>query len=133
MRQVIMQLLSNAYLASPTDGEIIITSTRERHFLPPVTDDVGPLPDPIDGVLVSITDQGGGVPPDEQRRVFGRLYRADNPLIQGIGDTGVGLSIAKTLVEAHHGIIWLESVPGQGSTFRFIIPFTPQRVSHQET
>jgi signal transduction histidine kinase len=124
MHQVLVQLLSNAYLASPANGEVIIAAHYARQFVPPPPDDASPLPDPVDGILVSITDQGGGVPPLEQRRVFGRLYRADNPLIEGIGDTGVGLSIAKALVEAHRGKIWLESEPGKGSTFYFIIPLT---------
>jgi signal transduction histidine kinase len=128
MNQVIVQLLSNAYLASPANGEVMITARHARHFLPPAPDDASPTPDPIDGILVSVTDQGGGVPEHDQRRVFGRLYRADNPLIEGIGDTGVGLSIAKAIVEAHRGKIWLESEPGKGSTFHFIIPLTPTLV-----
>jgi signal transduction histidine kinase len=123
MHQVIVQLLSNAYLASPASGEVLIAARPVRQFAPPPPDDASPLPDPINGALVSVTDQGGGVPPDEQRRVFGRLYRADNPLIEGIGDTGVGLSIAKALIEAHRGRIWLESDPEQGTTtFHFILP-----------
>ncbi|MBI5957189.1 MAG: hypothetical protein HY866_00540 [Chloroflexi bacterium] len=126
MYQVIMQLLSNAYLASPANGEIAIAARFARHFVPPQTDPILPPYEPADVILVSVTDQGGGVPPDEQRRVFGRLYRADNPLIEGIGDTGVGLSIAKALVEAHEGTIWLESKPGQGSTFHFILPLSSQ-------
>jgi signal transduction histidine kinase len=128
MNQVITQLLSNAYLASPANGEVVITATHTRHFVPPPPDDASPMPDPIEGILVSVTDQGGGVPEHDQRRVFGRLYRADNPLIEGIGDTGVGLSIAKAIVEAHRGKIWLESEPGKGSTFHFIIPLTPALV-----
>ncbi len=128
MNQVIIQLLSNAYLASPASGEVIITAQPVRHFVPPPPDDASPLPDPVDGVLVSVTDQGGGVPETDQRRVFGRLYRADNPLIEGIGDTGVGLSIARALVEAHRGRIWLESEPGRGSTFHFIVPVAPSLV-----
>jgi signal transduction histidine kinase len=124
MQQLIMQLLSNAYLASPVNGEVTITAEQEAQFVPPISDDVAPIPPPADVIHVTITDQGGGVPPDQQRRVFGRLYRADNPLIEGIGDTGVGLSIAKALVEAHGGTIWLESELGKGSTFHFIIPLS---------
>lgn len=122
MHQVIMQLLTNAYLASPVNGEVTISAHHIPDFVPPMTDDIIPTGEPLDVVYVSITDQGGGVPPDEQRRVFGRLYRADNPLIEGLGDTGVGLSIAKALVEAHSGTIWLESELGRGSNFQFIIP-----------
>jgi signal transduction histidine kinase len=132
MHQVIMQLLSNAYLASPTNGEVSITARYMQNYSPPFTDITVPIPEPADVILVSITDQGGGVPPEEQRRVFSRLYRADNPLIEGIGDTGVGLSIAKALVEAHSGTIWLESQPGHGSTFHFIIPLSPQHHPAEE-
>lgn len=126
MHQVMMQLLSNAYLASPANGEVSITARFLAHYSPPVADDTGLIPEPADCIMVAITDQGGGVPPEEQRRVFGRLYRADNPLIEGIGDTGVGLSIAKALVEAHGGTIWLESEHGKGSTFSFALPLTAQ-------
>ena len=64
-----------------------------------------------------VTDSGGGIPAEDLPRVFTRLYRADNVLIQGVGDTGVGLSIAKTLTEAQKGRIWVETKPGVGSTF----------------
>jgi signal transduction histidine kinase len=126
MHQVIVQLLSNAYLASPVNGEVSLTAQHIPNFIPPFSDDIAPVGEPVNVIFVSVTDQGGGVPPDEQRRVFGRLYRADNPLIEGLGDTGVGLSIAKALIEAHGGHIWLESQPGQGSTFKFIIPLNAQ-------
>jgi signal transduction histidine kinase len=75
-------------------------------------------------LFVSVTDTGGGIAPEDQRRVFQRLYRADNPLINGLGDTGVGLSIAKALVEAQGGRIWVESDMGKGSTFSFILPLS---------
>ncbi len=132
MQQVIMQLLSNAFLASPSGGEVIISAQTVPDFIPPTGRDE-PQPEPVDVVRVSVTDQGGGVPPEDQPRVFGRLYRADNPLIEGLGDTGVGLSIAKALVEAHDGTIWLESTPGVGSTFHFIIPLTPERAILEES
>jgi signal transduction histidine kinase len=71
-----------------------------------------------------VTDTGGGIAPEDQPRVFQRFYRADNPLIDGLGETGVGLSIAKALVEANNGRIWIESEMGEGSTFSFILPIS---------
>jgi signal transduction histidine kinase len=74
-------------------------------------------------LLMEVTDTGGGISPDDQPRVFARRYRADNPLIQGVGDTGVGLSIAKTLVDAHQGRIWVESNQEEGTTtFSALLP-----------
>jgi signal transduction histidine kinase len=75
-------------------------------------------------LFMSVTDTGGGIAPEDQRRLFQRLYRADNPTIKGVGDTGVGLSIAKALVETQGGRIWVESDPGIGSTFGFILPLS---------
>jgi signal transduction histidine kinase len=73
-------------------------------------------------ILIQVTDTGGGIPEEDLPRVFTRLFRADNVLIQGVGDTGVGLSIAKTLTEAQHGRIWVESQPGSGATFCVLLP-----------
>ncbi|MBN1680571.1 MAG: hypothetical protein JW966_09780 [Anaerolineae bacterium] len=132
MNQITMQLLSNAYLASPPDSEVTIAAQFVKDYVPPVDPEVVEVGPPADMIHIMITDQGGGIPPHEQRRVFGRFYRADNPLIEGVGDTGVGLSIAKALVEAHHGVIWLESVLGRGSTFHFAIPLTPPTTATEE-
>jgi signal transduction histidine kinase len=121
---IIGQLLTNAYLASPPRSEIRVTAKLQRangvvnggkHFLE-------------DRVYVSIEDRGGGIAAEDQPRVFARKYRAENPLIQGLGDTGVGLAIAKALVEAHGGDIWLETRPRIGSTFVFTLPLehTPE-------
>lgn len=133
MEQVVTQLFSNAYLATPPESEITITARYEKQYRPPFSAGTATAPQPVDGIVVAVTDQGGGVPADEQRRVFRRLYRADHPLIQGLGDTGVGLSIAKALVEAHGGQIWFESEPGKGSTFQFIIPLSPEPLATKET
>ena len=64
-------------------------------------------------MLFSVTDQGGGISPEDRQRAFHRMYRADHPLVQGLGETGVGLSIAKALVEAQGGRIWVDSEMGQ--------------------
>jgi signal transduction histidine kinase len=118
LQQIVVQLLSNAYLASPTDGEVAISARVEHNY----KGTNGTAHISGDVVMLTVRDNGGGVPMEEQRRVFTRLYRADNPLIQGLGDTGVGLSIARALVEAHGGKIWLETVPGSSSTFKVLLP-----------
>ena len=69
-----------------------------------------------------LRDTGGGIASDDIPRVFARRYRADHPLIQGLGDTGVGLSIAKALVEAQGGRIWVDTEAGCGSTFSILLP-----------
>ena len=109
LQQILIHLLQNAGAATPMDGTIRIKVQR--------TADEGQA-----SVLIQVTDSGGGIPAEDLPRVFTRLYRADNVLIQGVGDTGVGLSIAKTLTEAQHGRIWVESQPGTGATFNVLLP-----------
>jgi len=116
--QIVLNLLSNASQCSKSETEILVSARLEKH-----DDQVAGLPDYL---LVSTTDTGGGISAEDQRRVFQRLYRADNPLINGLGETGVGLSIAKALVEANGGRIWVESEMGAGSTFSFILPLSPE-------
>jgi len=116
--QVVQHLLNNACQCSRQGSEVVVRAELEEH-----DDQIEGLPDYL---LVSVTDTGGGVSPEDQRRVFQRLYRADNPLISGLGETGVGMSIAKALVEAHGGRIWVESEMGVGSTFSFILPLSPE-------
>jgi signal transduction histidine kinase len=74
-------------------------------------------------LYVSIADRGGGIMPEDEARVFVRKYKAENPLIEGLGDTGVGMAIAKALVEVHGGSLWLESRPNIGTVFNFVLPF----------
>lgn len=116
--QVIGQLLTNAYLVSPPESEVTISVGQRRVIL---ARDV-PQPRPVDCIYVSVEDRGGGVPPEDEARVFARKYRADNPLIEGLGDTGVGLAIAKVLVEAHQGRLWLETQENVGTRFNFVLP-----------
>jgi signal transduction histidine kinase len=111
LHQILLSLLQNAGATTPAEGEITLRALVENAN--GVSDD---------HILVQVADSGGGIPEEEVNRVFSRLYRADNPLIQGVGDTGVGLSIAKTLTEALGGRIWVESEMGLGATFSILIP-----------
>jgi signal transduction histidine kinase len=113
LHQMMLHLLQNAGAAVPVEGEIFIKAEASEKKDEEI-------------ILIEVTDTGGGIPKEDLPRVFSRLYRADNPLIQGVGDTGVGLSIAKTLTEALGGRIWVESELGVGSTFKVLLPITPQ-------
>jgi signal transduction histidine kinase len=112
MQQIFIHLLQNAGSASRMEGEITIRAVLKKEE------------GEQDFILLQVTDSGAGISPEDMPRVFSRLYRADNALIQGVGDTGVGLSIVKTLVEAHGGRIWVDSEIGKGSTFSILLPVT---------
>lgn len=78
------------------------------------------------GVVISVTDRGPGIPAEEQRQIFEKYYRGK----QGHGHLtgmGMGLPIARQVLEAHHGRVWVESQPGEGATFSFALP-----VAHEE-
>jgi signal transduction histidine kinase len=123
LEQVIGQLLTNAYLASPPGTEIFI-SARSRMQQRQVNGGMESAP-----VLeVKFEDRGGGIAPEDLARVFARRYKAENPLIQGLGDTGVGLAIARALIEAHEGEIWVESEAGSGAAFHFVLPAEAEQV-----
>lgn len=121
LEQIIGQLLTNAYLVSPPNSEITIAAHRRSIKL----SQNGRPEEMTDCVFVSVEDRGGGILPEDIPRVFARKYKAENPLISGLGDTGVGLSIAKALVEAHNGRLWVETRPGLGSVFNFALPLVP--------
>ncbi|MFW5940313.1 MAG: ATP-binding protein [Chloroflexota bacterium] len=120
LSQVLIHLLSNASQASVSRGEMTISChadtlrevdkegvTGAEHF-----------------VHVAIRDSGGGISPEDRSHVFDPQYRAENPLIAGLGDTGAGLSVAQTLVAAHGGRLWVESDMGEGSTFSVLLPLS---------
>ena len=109
LQQILIHLLQNASAASPVDGAVTLRVRAVQE-------------NGVDHVQIQVTDTGGGIPKDDLSRVFSRLYRADNVLIQGVGDTGVGLSIAKTLTEAQGGRVWVETEPNSGSTFSVLLP-----------
>ncbi len=113
IQQILIHLLRNAGAASPTEGTVRLHVRTEEQaqnekFL-----------------LVEVMDSGCGIAADDLPKVFARRYRADNALIPGVGDSGVGLSIAKALVEAHGGRIWVDSVIDKGATFSVLLPLNP--------
>lgn len=115
MTKIVRQLLENAYIVSPDESEIGVTvglrQIRLReHDAPQMS------------LYFGIQDRGQGIHPDDIPRVFSRRYKAGNPLIEGVGDRGVGLSVARVLVERQGGRLWVESEVGKGSVFQFAIP-----------
>jgi len=112
--QIFSHLLGNSGAASQNDTAVHLTVEHQSEHRPGA--------DPLNYLILSVSDTGGGISPDDQPRVFSRLYRADAPLIAGLGDNGMGLSIAKALVEGHGGRIWVLSDPGVGSTFFVLLP-----------
>jgi signal transduction histidine kinase len=113
--QILSNLLENACLASPIDGEIKVSGSIEQvEGEPPY-------------MLISVTDQGGGIDNADIPRVFLRRYKMENPLIHGVGDTGVGLSIVKSLVELLKGRVWVDSEPGVGSCFSVLLPLAEEK------
>jgi len=109
IEQILIHLLQNACSVTPPDGRIHFRAALEDSEEWPY-------------LLFQIRDSGGGIAPEDMPRIFFRNFRADNPLIQGIGDRGVGLSIAKVLVEAHDGRIWVDSIPGESAVFSVLLP-----------
>lgn len=103
--QVLLNLLSNALRHTPAGGAITLAAEAR------------------DGrVLVRVRDTGTGIPPEDLPHVFERFYRADRSRARSTGGTGLGLTIAKQIVEAHGGEIWAQSWLGAGSTFGFSLP-----------
>ncbi|MDO8755691.1 MAG: ATP-binding protein [Anaerolineales bacterium] len=120
LQQIMIHLLQNAGAATPAEGKIRLkVETRTENGL--------------EFLLIQVADSGGGIASNDLPRVFTRLYRADKDLIQGVGDTGTGLSIAKTLTDAQHGRMWVESEPGVGATFSVLLPLSGQTVSEKKS
>ncbi len=105
LRQVLSNLLSNAIKYSPKSGRILVSGRFDDHH-----------------IYVAVTDQGIGVSAGEQDRIFDRFYRVENSLTRRTQGAGLGLYLARSVVEAHGGQIWVESNQGQGSTFVFTLP-----------
>ena len=73
---------------------------------------------------MSVSDQGPGIRPEDEARLFERYYRAQNKVNQHVSGFGIGLYLSAEIVERHHGKIWLSSEPDKGSIFYFTLPLT---------
>ncbi len=109
--QIMLRLLSNATLCSREGTAIVVRARPEDEEEPGKP-----------YVLIAVEDTGGGIAVEDYGRVFRRFYRANQPLIQGMGEKGIGMALVKMLVEANGGRIWVKSQPGVGSTFSLILP-----------
>jgi PAS domain S-box-containing protein len=105
LTQVLVNLLENALKYSPTGGSIRVRVERDGAR-----------------ALVSVSDAGIGIPPDQKAHLFERFFRARNAPISGFGGLGLGLYICRDIIERHGGRIWVESEVGRGSTFHFTLP-----------
>ncbi|TFE01835.1 ATP-binding protein [Jeotgalibacillus sp. R-1-5s-1] len=109
LTQVLTNLISNAIKFSPDGGDVIIRTKSSPS-----------------GLMVSIQDQGLGIPKDQLQGLFQKFKRIDNSERRKIGGTGLGLAICKEIINHHDGTIWAESSDGSGSTFSFVLPVDQQ-------
>jgi two-component system OmpR family sensor kinase len=128
LRQIIGNLMSNALTHTP-DGTPIDVRVRtgripEQFTAGPHPGQAAPAAPPA--VIFEVADQGTGLTPEQASHVFERFYRADQARTRQAGGTGLGLAIVAALVAAHGGLVWVDSVPGQGATFRIALPLAPE-------
>ena len=114
MTQVIDNILNNAIKYSPDGGKITVTMKT--------TDDQ---------MILSISDQGLGIPKQDLPRIFDRFYRVDRARSRAQGGTGLGLAIAKEIIKQHKGFIWAKSEYGKGSTFTIVLPYDRDAVKEE--
>jgi signal transduction histidine kinase len=111
--QVLTNLIENAMKATASGGSVTIgAETTDTE------------------VKIYVRDTGVGIPPEEQARIFNRFYRLERKSSQHGVHLGLGLSICQQIVEGHNGRIWVESIPGEGSTFLFTLPMIGRELAN---
>ena len=113
IKQVVINLLSNAVKFTPVGGSVTLRARQVQADSDLQTKS---------GVEIAVVDTGVGIAPDQQALVFEEFRQADGNYLSKAEGTGLGLSLAKRFVELHGGTMRLQSAPGQGSTFSFILP-----------
>lgn len=119
IERVFNNLISNAIKYTPENGQIEIRNTLANN------DANSPA------VIIAISDNGLGIPTEDQAYIFDSFYRVATPDHQRVEGTGLGLAIARAIVEQHGGDIWVDSTLGAGSTFTLTIPkMLPEKTTH---
>ena len=103
----LINLMENAIQFSNSGGSIIVTLQTDQ-----------------EKAVVHVTDHGKGIPPADAPFIFNKFFKAAHKLSQGSKGSGLGLYIAKSIIDAHHGKIWFNSIEGKGATFSFYLPLT---------
>jgi signal transduction histidine kinase len=129
LRQVVYNLVHNAIKFTPEGGNIyvgleIVPAAKLAELLPK-DDEIKPSRRSLDkeSLLLTVADDGEGIPPAHLKSIFAKFHQGRGPSgNQSTRGRGLGLAIVKTLVEVHGGLVWVESEPGEGSTFRVMLP-----------
>jgi len=108
LEEVFSNLIDNAINYTPENGKITINAAVEGDY-----------------VCVRVTDTGIGIVEEDLGRIFDRFYRVKNAKTRFVIGTGLGLPIVKSIVDAHHGLLRVDSEPGRGTTFAVFFPITP--------
>ena len=108
LKQVLRNLVGNAIKFSPEESTVRIRAEARES-----------------DIIVSVKDNGIGISPDDQKRMFEPFFQAEQTIFRKHGGAGLGLAICKGIVESQNGKIWVESEPGKGSTFSFTVPLEP--------